>query len=64
MKPVKVKAVKLYTEVPNCDFLRNEKELQKGKLGKQVAAIAIDDRRSTQSPNSKLSLQLLCIFIT
>ena len=29
MKPVKVKAVKLYTEVPNCGFLRNEKKNSK-----------------------------------
>ena len=42
MKPFKVKPVKLYTEVPNRG-LEWTKGLQKGKLGKQVAAIAIDE---------------------
>ena len=47
MKPLKVEAVKLFTEVPKW-WLSNEwtKGLQKGKLGKQVAAIAIDEVHS------------------
>ena len=47
MKPLKVEAVKLFTEVPNRGCLMNgQKGLQKGKLGKQVAAIAIDEVHS------------------
>ena len=48
MKPLKVEAVKLFTEVPIKSWLSNEctKGLQKGKLGKQVAAIAIDEVHS------------------
>ena len=37
-------AVKLYTKVPNSGCLT--KGLQEGKLGKQVAAIAIDEVHS------------------
>ena len=46
MKPLKVEAVKLYTEVPNRGCLRNEQRNCKGKLGTQVAAIAIDEVQS------------------
>ena len=44
MTPLKVEAVKLYTEVPNRSCLRKgTKGFQEGKRGKQVAAIAIDE---------------------
>ena len=46
MKPLKLEAVKLYTEVANRGCLRNGQKDFKGKLGKQVAAIAIDEVHS------------------
>ena len=50
MKPLKVEAVILYTEVPNRGCLRNgQKDFKKEsleKLGKQVVAIAIDEVHS------------------
>ena len=50
MKPLKVEAAKLYTEVPNRGCLRNgQKDFKKEsleKLGKQVVAIAIDEVHS------------------
>jgi len=62
MKPLKVEAVKLYTEVVNRGCLRNgQKDFKEESLeGKLLSLLT----RSTQSPNSKFSLQLLCIFIT
>ena len=48
----------LFTEVPNRGCLMNgQKESLESKL--QLSLLT----RSTQSPNSKFSLQLLCIFI-
>ena len=48
MKPLKVEAVKLYTELSHKSWLPKEwtKRLQEGKLGKQVAPIAIDEVHS------------------
>ena len=47
MKPLKVEAVKLYTEVPNRGCLRNgQKDFKKEKVGKLVAIIAIDEVHS------------------
>ena len=44
MKPLKVEAVKLYTEVPNRGCLRNgQKDFKKESLESKVAAIAIDE---------------------
>ena len=59
MKPLKVKAVKLYTEVPNRGFLRNEqKDSKKESLESKFQPSLLT--RSTPSPNSKFFLQLLC----
>ena len=57
MKPLKVEAVKLFTEVPNRGCLMNgqkdsKKESLESKL--QLSLLA----RSTQSPNSKFSSPL------
>ena len=62
MKPLKVEAVKLFTEVPNRGCLRNgQKDFKKESLESKLQLSLLT--RSTQSPNSKFSLQLLCIFI-
>ena len=62
MKPLKVEAVKLYAEVPNRGCLRNgQKDFKKESLESKLQLSLLT--RSTQSPNSKFSLQLLCIFI-
>ena len=55
MKPLKVKAVKLYTEVPNRVFLRNGKEDPKKESLENKFQLSLLTR-STQSPNSKFSL--------
>ena len=58
MKPLKVEAVKLHTEIPNLGCLRNgQKESLESKL--QLLLLT----RSTQSTNSKFSLQSLLISI-
>ena len=63
MKPLKVEAVKLYTEVPNRSCLRNgQKDFKKESLESKLQLSLLT--RSTQSPNSKFSLQLLCIVIS
>ena len=62
MKPLKVEAVKLFTEVPNRGCLMNgQKDFKKESLESKLQLSLLT--RSTQSPNSKFSLQLLCIFI-
>ena len=62
MKPLKVEAVKLYTEVPNRGYLRNgPNEFKKESLQSKLQLLLLT--RSTQSLNSKFSLQLLRIFI-
>ena len=62
MKPLKVEAVKLYTEVANRGCLMNgQKDFKKKSLESKLPLSLLT--RSTQSPNSKFSLQLLCIFI-
>ena len=62
MKPLKVEAVKLYAEVPNRGCLRNwQKDFKKESLESRLQLSPLT--RSTQSPKSKFSLQLLCIFI-
>ena len=59
MKPLKVEAVKLYTEVPNCGFLRNgQKDSKKESLESKLQLSLLT--RSSQSPNSKFSLQYYC----
>ena len=63
MKPLKVEAVKLFTEVPNRGCLRNgQKDFKKESLESKLQLSLLT--RSTQSPNSKFSLQLLCILIS
>ena len=62
MKPLKMEAVKLFTEVPNRGCLMNgQKDFKKKSLESKLPLSLLT--RSTQSPNSKFSLQLLCIFI-
>ena len=62
MKLLKVEAVKLFTEVPNRGCLMNgQKDFKKESLESKLQLSLLT--RSTQSPNSKFSLQLLCIFI-
>ena len=62
MKPLKVEAVKLYTEVANRGCLSNgQKDFKKESLESKLQLSLFT--RSTQSPNSKFSLQLLPIFI-
>ena len=62
MKPLKVEAVKLFTEVLNRGCLVNgQKDFKKESLESKLQLSLLT--RSTQSPNSKFSLQLLCIFI-
>ena len=62
MKPLKVEAVKLYTEVANRGCLRNgQKDFKKESLERKLQLSLLT--RFTQSPNSTFSLQLLCIFI-
>ena len=59
MKPLKVKAVKLYTEVLNRGFLRNgQKDSKKESLESKLQLSLLT--RSSQSPNSKFSLQYYC----
>ena len=59
MKPLKVKAVKLYTEVPNRGFLRNgQKDSKKESLESKLQLSLLT--RSSQSSNSKFSLQYYC----
>ena len=63
MKPLKVEAVKLFTEVPNRGCLGNgQKDFKKESLESKLQLSLLT--RSTQSPNSKFSLQLLCILIS
>ena len=62
MKPLKVEAVKLFTEVPNRGCIMNgQKDFKKESLESKLQLSLLT--RSTQSPNSKLSLRLLGIFI-
>ena len=62
MKPLKVEAVKLFTEVPNRRCLMNgQKDFKKESLESKLQLSLLT--RSTQSPNSKFSLRLLGIFI-
>ena len=62
MKPSKVEAVKLYTEVTNRGCLRNgQKDFKKESLGSKLHLSLLT--RSTQSLTSKFSLQFLCMFI-
>ena len=62
MRPFKVEAVKLYTEVANPGCVRNvQKDFKKESLESKLQLSLLT--RSTQSPNSTFSLQLLCIFI-
>ena len=60
MEPLKVEAVKLFTEVLNRGCLMNGQKDQKSLESKLQLSLLT---RSTQSPNSKFSLQLLGIFI-
>ena len=56
MKPLKVEAVKLYTEVTNRDCLRNgQKDVKRESLESKLQLSLLT--RTTQSPNSKFSLQ-------
>ena len=62
MKPLKVEAVKLYTEVQNRGCRRDgQKNARKESLESKLQLSLLT--RLTQSPNGKFSLQLLCIFI-
>ena len=62
MEPLKVEAVKLYTEVPNRSCLRNgQKDFKKESLESKLHLSLLT--RSTQSLNSKFSLQFLSMFI-
>ena len=62
MKPLKVEAVKLFTEVPNRGCLMNgQKDFKKESLESKLQLSLLT--RFTQSPNGKFSVQLLCIFI-
>ena len=63
MKPLKVEAVKLFTEVLNRGCLMNgQKDFKKESLESKLQLSLLT--RSTKSPNSKFSLQLLCISIS
>ena len=56
MKPLKVEAVKLFTEVPNRSYLMNgQKDFKKKSLESKLPLSLLT--RSTQSPNSNFSLQ-------
>ena len=64
MKPLKGEAVKLFTEVPKRGCQMNgQKDFKKESLESIIKLQLSLLTRSTQSPNSKFSLQLLCIFI-
>ena len=57
MKPLKVEAVKLYTEVPNRDCLRNGlKDFKNESLESKLQLSPL--MKSTQSPNGTFSLKL------
>ena len=61
MKPLKLEVVKLFTEVANRGCLRNGQKDFKNESLESKLQLSLLTRSTQSAPNSKFSLQLLCI---